>query len=263
MGAVSVNTPNGLERRAGDAIVIDGGYQYAATHRGFAAQRFWHQKRMDVSLRESRINPGMKVLDIGCGSGVFADRMAAIGAEVTAVDANPRAVAFAQQTYRRPNLCFMLALDNQIDFPASSFDRITLLEVLEHMPRLQGLELLSSCVRLLRPGGLLTVSTPNAASLWRPLEWTIDRLGVAAHMKEDQHVVTYSPRKLKELAMEAGFTPVSARTIFLFSPWLAFISWSLAEHVFRLEQRSLKVGGFLVVQAFSRSRDLRDGGGPR
>src|SRR5690348_9396006 len=136
--------------RTGDTIAIPGNYQHRATYHGYVPQRFWHQMRFQTSLDMLAIQPGIRLLDIGCGSGVFAGRAAQeVGVEVVGIDANDAAIAFAKQQYSHPNLQFHVGLLNDLDFPDQSFDRISLLEVIEHIYEHQAVELLHAAARLL------------------------------------------------------------------------------------------------------------------
>jgi SAM-dependent methyltransferase len=138
------------ERRLGDAIQIPGNYQFQAAFEGSAPQRFWHQTRFEVCLDMLDVGPAMRVLDVGCGSGVFADMVAGVpGAEVTAVDGNREAVHFARQQFRRPNLQFRNGLVDELAFESSSFERISFLEVIEHIHPEQGRSVLKTFHRLL------------------------------------------------------------------------------------------------------------------
>ncbi|HET8937983.1 MAG TPA: methyltransferase domain-containing protein, partial [Polyangiales bacterium] len=122
-------------RRTGDTIAIDGEYQHRATHQSqYAAQRFWHQKRFEACLELLELAPGMRVLDAGCGSGVFSDQIArSPGVHVVAVDANAAAVGFVQHTYARENLEVRRGQVDELAFEPGSFDRIACLEVIEHI----------------------------------------------------------------------------------------------------------------------------------
>lgn len=240
-------------RRLGDAIQIPGNYQFKAAFEGSAPQRFWHQTRFEVCLDMFDLGPSMRVLDAGCGSGVFADMVAAVpGTEVTAVDGNREAIAFAQQQFRRPNLVFRHGLVDELAFETSSFDRISCLEVIEHVHPEQGRAVFSTFYRLLSPGGRLLISTPNMHSYWPALEWALDRLGLVPTMEGEQHVAGYYPRSLQTLGEETGFRLVETRTLFVVSPWVALANWRVAKAVQRLEEESPMQMGTLLVQSFER-----------
>jgi 2-polyprenyl-3-methyl-5-hydroxy-6-metoxy-1,4-benzoquinol methylase len=237
-------------RRVGDNISIDGAYQHTATFSGPAPQRFWHQKRFDESVLMLAARQNMHVLDVGCGSGVLAHRLAVqCGSKVIGIDSNPSAIKFAREQYFHANLTFQFGRVDEIDFPPNSFDRIAFLEVIEHVYEGQARAILKIFRRLLRPGGRLVISTPNLRSLWPIIEWTLDRIPLTAKMKEEQHVTGYHSSSLAGLIATAGFKLVESRQLFVLSPWVAAVSWRCAEKLYYLERRS-NIGS-LLVQAFN------------
>ena len=242
------------ERRLGDAIQIPGNYQFQAAFAGSAPQRFWHQTRFEVCLDMLDAGAGMRILDVGCGSGVFADMVAAVGGtEVTAVDGNREAVSFAEHQFSRSNLSFVHGLVDELAFESSSFDRISCLEVIEHIHPEQGRAVMQTFHRLLAPGGRLVISTPNMHSYWPALEWSLDRLRLVPTMDGEQHVAGYHPRALRALGQETGFRLRSTRTLFVLSPWLALANWRLAKALHRLEEAIPVHFGTLLVQSFDRA----------
>jgi len=241
------------ERRLGDAIQIPGNYQFQAAFEGSAPQRFWHQTRFEVCLEMLEMGSSMRALDAGCGSGVFADMVAAVpGTQVTAVDGNREAIHFAQQQFRRPNLQFRNGLVDELAFEPASFERISCLEVIEHIHPEQGRAVLQTFHRLLSPGGRLILSTPNMRSYWPALEWALDRLRLVPTMEGEQHVAGYHPRSLRALGEETGFRLISTRTLFVISPWVALASWRLAKALHHLENLGPLRMGTLLVQSFER-----------
>ncbi|MEO8053633.1 MAG: class I SAM-dependent methyltransferase [Acidobacteriota bacterium] len=223
--------------RTGDTIDIDGGYQHRALTEGFVVQRFWHRLKTITIERVAPPEPEMAVLDLGCGSGVVADWLAARARAVDAVDANPRAVEYARKTFARGNLTFHLASADALPFPAESFDRVYVLEFIEHLYGGQLASLFASLRTLLRPGGTVFLTTPNYRSPWPLLEGAMDRLGLAPHMEGEQHVSHPTPRLLASLAEESGFAVVRQGRFAGAAPFAAAASWRLAEALDRAEHR--------------------------
>lgn len=108
----------------------------------------------------ARFAEGKTVLDAGCGSGygmsAFDHASWAVGIDVSA-----DAVAYARREYARPGVQFLQASCDAIPFRDESFGLATAFEVIEHLERWE--ELLSEARRVLRPEGILLVSTPNKA----------------------------------------------------------------------------------------------------
>lgn len=102
---------------------------------------------------------GKDVLDMACGEGYGADILGQKAKSVTGVDISGEAVAHAVKTYARPNLAFLEGGADNIPLPDKSVDLVTSFETLEHVEN-QG-KMLAEFARVLRPDGLLIISTPN------------------------------------------------------------------------------------------------------
>jgi SAM-dependent methyltransferase len=98
------------------------------------------------------------VLDAGCGEGYGAEHLrAVVGARVVGVDYDAAAAAHARHRYPQVHLARgnLVALP----LPASCVDAVVSLQTVEHLWDQNGF--VAQCVRVLRPGGVLAVSTPN------------------------------------------------------------------------------------------------------
>jgi len=237
-------------RRVGDRIAIAGEYQHRALHAGPAPQRFWHRAKLAEALACLRLAPGDRVLDAGCGSGLLAAMAAAApGTTVVGVDANPAAVEFASRTFARDNLAFRRGLVDELDAAPGSFEKISFLEVIEHLSRAQGEAILAQFARLLAPGGRLVLTTPNRASPWPLIEWLLDRLHLVPQLGGEQHEVLYDLDELTAMGEAAGLRLAEWRMIDTVAPWLAW--WpALADAVHRLEVRRIRRHGCIMVLAF-------------
>jgi len=110
----------------------------------------------DLMLEAARIEADHEVLDVGCGTGAPACRIATeIGARVTGITTSEHGVATARERARAAGLAERTAfelrdgMDN--GFPDESFDRVWVLESSHLMRRRDAL--VSECARVLRPGG--------------------------------------------------------------------------------------------------------------
>jgi len=115
---------------------------------GYVAER--------VQLRDAA------VLDVGCGGGLLSEALAQAGAKVTAIDLAPNLLKVARLhglesgikvDYRE------MAVEALADEAPASFDAITCMEMLEHVP--QPASIIEACATLLKPGGRLFLSTLN------------------------------------------------------------------------------------------------------
>jgi 2-polyprenyl-6-hydroxyphenyl methylase/3-demethylubiquinone-9 3-methyltransferase len=110
---------------------------------------------------------GLSLLDIGCGGGLLSEPMARLGARVTGVDAAPRNVAVAALHAEKQGLeiDYRQGAAEALAESGNQFDVVLALEIVEHVA--DAPLFLKSCGRLVRPGGLLFLSTLNrTAKAW-------------------------------------------------------------------------------------------------
>ena len=234
-------------RRVGDAIAIDGGYQYKALTEGNAVQRFWHRNKQIVIDRYLPPRETDRVIDVGCGSGVISSFLATSGASVIGIDANESAIEFAQRHFLSQNLKFRRGLVEEAFSEDEIFDKIYCLELIEHLQYEQGLGLLKTFRRFLVPDGSVLLTTPNYRSPWPVIEWLMDALKLAPRMADHQHVAKYHPKTLRRLCEQAGFDAQVVVTTCFAAPWLAPLSWQVALMVNRLETGRRILPGCIVV----------------
>jgi ubiquinone/menaquinone biosynthesis C-methylase UbiE len=108
---------------------------------------------------------GLKVLDAGCGPGLYAEELVAGGAEVVGLDASPEMVRLASQRVGPPSTFRAHALGDPIDWLRdASVDAAILALVIHHVDDRVGA--LRELFRVLRPGGTLVVSTHHPVADW-------------------------------------------------------------------------------------------------
>lgn len=108
----------------------------------------------------ARFARGARVLDAGCGAGYGTAQFEG-AASVTGIDISADAIGHAVSHYARPGVRFLRADCEAFPFADASFDLVAAFEVVEHLERWE--RLLSEGLRVLSPGGLFVVSTPNKA----------------------------------------------------------------------------------------------------
>lgn len=105
------------------------------------------------------IRAGKKVLEVGCGTGVYTEKLAKIiGADIFAIDISPDLLSKARDKIGYANVNFIEADLENLPFPDESFDAVVGVSILHHV----GIdEALREIRRVLRPGGSIVFSEPN------------------------------------------------------------------------------------------------------
>jgi 2-polyprenyl-3-methyl-5-hydroxy-6-metoxy-1,4-benzoquinol methylase len=129
------------------------------------AENYWYQRHLTVYEWIGARVLGCRVLDLACGEGYGSEVLSRTAAEVVGVDANPEAHEHARLRYRRQNLRFERGLVETFGRPGS-FDAVVFLQTIEHV--VDPVAVLEHIRRLLTPGGVAYVTTPNLLTLAPP-----------------------------------------------------------------------------------------------
>ncbi len=154
------------------------------------------------------VSSGERVLDVGCGEGVFAAELAASGAQVLGIDVAEEPLRRART--RHPELDLRL-VEAQAPWPLpdASFDVVWAGEVIEHIADTAAW--LSEVRRVLRSGGSLLITTP-AVGRSALLAAAISRRAFAARFDpRGDHLRFYGSATLSRLIEDFGFESPSVR----------------------------------------------------
>lgn len=125
-------------------------------------------------VRAADVQPGQRVLDIGCGTGYFAGLLAqTVGANglVVGVDASPEMIAYARRVRGRTNCQFQVGTAEALSLPSEQFDVVVSSLFMHHLPADLQPVAVAEMLRVLRPGGTLLIveaQVPRARG-WRLL----------------------------------------------------------------------------------------------
>lgn len=191
----------------------------------------------------ARPAPGMHVLDVGCGTGLYTADLAAVGALVTGVDISPEMLAIARERTKQygEKVIFCQADAALLPFASGAFDMAISITALEFFqdPR----ACLAEMYRVLKPGGWLVAATLGRWSLWSLQR----RLKARRQETIFSHTRFYSIRDLARLLAPQRISrwrggifvpPFFPAALYRGSPWLE-----------RWGQRLVPAGGtFLAVR---------------
>lgn len=114
-----------------------------------------HQHKNQTAAQHS------KILDFGCGSGLFVEELAQAGFDSYGIDISSEAIKFGQLR----GIKNLSVIDShKIDFPNNTFDAVLTLDVLEHLEDTEWA--LAEMERVLKPGGVVVVMVPAYMFLW-------------------------------------------------------------------------------------------------
>ncbi len=159
------------------------------------------ERRRIVRAYLGRLGDGQRILDVGCGNGLEAETLGAFG-ELWGVDLSPEAIRQAKSRY--PQGKFTAGDCYTTELGEHTFDVVTVIEVIEHVPDQRGL--LRRCHELLRPGGHLVLTVPNRYVMER---W----YGRARRYSDELLLMPEMHRRGYLQPIESWLTPVELREL--------------------------------------------------
>jgi SAM-dependent methyltransferase len=173
--------------------------QYAAAYPELYRRHWWWRVREGILLRKIRgilsDVPDARILDVGCGAGLFFDALEPFGC-VEGVESDP---AGAEHSGKWRSRIAVGYLDATYE-PAAPFDLILMLDVLEHIQDTD--QLLRRAAEILKPNGRILVTVPAFKSLW------------TTHDDMNHHVTRYSSGELRAALTRAGLRVIETRYLF-------------------------------------------------
>jgi SAM-dependent methyltransferase len=193
-------------------------------------QNHWYRGYLDIQadrlLSDIEIvartvpKPG-RVLDIGCSPPFVLASLQALGYDAVGVDVNPAAFAHSQAEFGFEAVACDIE-KGPLPFADASFDAVLMCEVFEHL-RINPVRTMHEVYRVIRPGGLLHLTTPNLYSLGGIRNFLLKRSAVFCTERElydelnhintegfSGHVREYTHREVEGFLLRVGFASVSS-----------------------------------------------------
>lgn len=159
-----------------------------------------------------RLSPGARSLEVGASQANTSLLAAEAGLTAVALDRDPRGLRYAWRKHTSGSFLTVCGDALQLPMPDGGFDVVLGLEILEHLP--EPAVALREMKRVLAPGGLLVVTTPNAAYFSETLPSYTQRPSDLTALPEPDgsgHLFAFTLSELCSLMGEAGFETVLAR----------------------------------------------------
>jgi ubiquinone/menaquinone biosynthesis C-methylase UbiE len=137
----------------------------------------------------------IKILDIGCGTGKLAQYLSEeTGCDVTGID--PVRANVEKARMKSSSVTFMVQSAEEMTFADSTFDFAVSLKALHEIPNHR--EALREARRVLKAGGKIFI-----------IDWVSDVEGTRSHAHANKY---FSPERIKEALLEAGFVNLDLKT---------------------------------------------------
>ena len=162
--------------------------------------------RLDYISQQAGGLAGKRVLDVGCGGGILSEGLARAGAEVLGIDLAKKSLKVAQLHALESGVAVSyrcVAVEDLAAEAPGSFDVVTCMEMLEHVPDPQSV--VRACATLVKPGGAVCFSTLNRnlksyALAVLGAEYVLNMLPRGTH----EYARFLKPSELARMARHAG-----------------------------------------------------------
>ncbi|MGZ4620116.1 MAG: class I SAM-dependent methyltransferase [Frankiaceae bacterium] len=155
---------------------------------GISEENYWFRRHEAAYLTLRPFAAGAVVLEAGCGEGYGGALLAATANKVIAVDTDQQAAVHAARGY--PTMDVVRADLHRLPLADGSIEVVSCMQVVEHLKDQEGF--LAECARVLRPAGVLLLTTPNRLTFSPGRETPLNPF----------HTRELSPAELRELVGE-------------------------------------------------------------
>jgi 2-polyprenyl-3-methyl-5-hydroxy-6-metoxy-1,4-benzoquinol methylase len=174
--------------------------------------------------------PGKSLLDIGCGAGFFLKAAESMGWRVSGTEISEAAFDYAR---RVTNIQAYLGRLEDISLPSQSYDIVTMLDILEHLP--DPSRTLQEVHGILKKRGILIISTPDFQSLSRLF------LGKGwAVLSPVEHLYYFTQKTLLRALQQTGYRVIGVRNLLNFIPDYTHHKTSLRSSLWKDSLRRLE-----------------------
>jgi SAM-dependent methyltransferase len=167
---------------------------------GLDVENYWFRRHEVVYQQLAPRCAGLEVLEAGCGEGYGADLISRVARRVIALDYDETTVAHVRARY--PRVEVMHGNLAELPLADASVDVVVNFQVIEHL--WDQTQFVRECARVLRPSGLLMVSTPNRITFSPGRDTPINPF----------HTRELNADELTRLLVDADFTSVSMSGVF-------------------------------------------------
>jgi SAM-dependent methyltransferase len=199
--------------------------KYGEAYRELFEKHWWWRSRSELivdKLRRLRPANGWKqILDVGCGDGLFFDRLAEFG-DVEGVEPTAELVDPNNPYRERIYVCPFDASFR----PNKQYSLVTMLDVLEHLE--DPVRALQHALTLLTPEGSVIITVPAFMALW------------TSHDVLNHHMTRYTKQTFREVAERSGLEIQEARYFFYWT-FPAKLAARAAEQVLRSKPEAPKI----------------------
>jgi 2-polyprenyl-3-methyl-5-hydroxy-6-metoxy-1,4-benzoquinol methylase len=172
--------------------------RYAAIYPSLYRNHWWwrvRERMLVETLHELVATPPVRILDVGCGGGLFFNTLQQFG-DVTGIEADASSVE-ASNPWKDRIICGEL---DESYLPSAPFDLILMFDVLEHVSNAG--QLLRNAARILAQGGRIVVTVPAFQWLW------------TEHDDMNHHVKRYTAQDLRSVLSQSGLVVFETRYLF-------------------------------------------------